>query len=313
MQLGFNNNLHPWMRMNAGVSMVTKWIFMTLFIFHLLPLTAQTWSNVSYEGYRCSILNAHNFRKQGSNITFTCDIANTGRQEIVLKTKRTGGVIVFQHDGSLSDTLISEHGAALMAAFLQTGIKLSPGAMVRQRQVTLKKGATVVLPEIPAAEDESNEMVVEYFDPKEGRDCPDLIIEHARTLKKKKHIIEIQVAITNQGDAPARIYYPTRKGEGMSITWFLSNTPGISRSSQLVKGEIITSGLDETRGWLWPGEILQWTTSIALEKEQAYRHTLHVRLDNFHYVEECDSTNNEYAHSIATPTSKVSSEPESDQ
>lgn len=313
MQLGFNNHLRPWIRMNEVVSNVTKWIFISLFVFQLLPLTAQTWSNASYEGYRCSILNAHSFKKQGNAITFICDIANTGRQEIVLKTKRTGGVIVFQHDGSLSDSLISEHGPALMAAFLQTGIKLSPGAMVRQRQITMKKGATVVLPEIPADEEESNETSVAYFDQEEGRDCPDLIITHARTLKKKKYIIEIEVGITNQGDAPARIYYPTRKGEGMSITWFLSNTPGISRSSQLVKGEIITSGLDETRGWLWPGEILQWKTSIPLEREQAYRHTLHVRLDNFQYVEECDSTNNEYAHPIVTPTSEASSEPESDQ
>lgn len=311
--MDINCNLRPWSRMNGMVSIVTKWIVMSLLIFQMHPLVAQTWSNTSYEGYRCSILNAHSFKNQGNSITFTCDIANTGRQEIVLKTKRTGGVIVFQHDGTLSDTLISEHGAALMAAFLQTGIKLSPGAMVRQRQVIMKKGATVVVPEIPASEEELNETSVEYFDQVDGRDCPDLVIEQAHTLKKKKHLIEVEVAITNQGDAPARIYYPTRKGEGMSITWFLSNTPGISRSSQLVKGEIITSGLDETRGWLWPGEILQWKTSIPLEKEQAYRHTLHVRLDNFQFVEECDSTNNEYAHPIATSTSEVPSESESDQ
>lgn len=256
-------------------------------------LDAQVFDESLYDGLRCGVVGIRDVQVQGSKVQFTCDLANTGRETLQFKGERPRPVL-FTFDAGLEASGLAEHRQAIAARILGSGLKLSAGAYLQGQRFTFDTAA----PTMDTAPQRIIGTVAEapefYYASGDGTPCPDLVVDTLMVHRQKSYRLDVTVRIRNQGDAPARLYKPGTKEDGMGATFFLGNAPMITRSSQFIQGEIFRKGLEASEGILGPGERIDWTLTLRPENWPGHLDRLQCQLDNFQYVPECDRTNNTY-------------------
>jgi len=262
------------------------------------PALAQVFDEAGYQGLRCGVVQIRDVRRQGEQLVFVCDLANTGREGLHFRGEGARPVL-FVFDGSLESAGLAERRDEIARLVLRSGLKLTPGAFLQGQKFTLPAApgsAPADPPALPPGDKVSGEETVFY---PLGREepCPDLVVDTLLLHRDKGHRLDITLRIRNQGDAPARIYVPApgKKYESMGVTFFLGNAPSISRSSLFIQGDHVRKGLDPSGGWLAPGATMDWPVRLRPAQRPAHLHTLQCQLDNYQFVMECDQTNNAYA------------------
>lgn len=257
---------------------------------------AQTWDSGAYIGWRAGLMNFKEVSVTKKQLSFRCDVANTGRLPLSLNPGSTHTEqVVFGADATLDQQGLTDLKEEIAAALVFTGVELPAGAVIRNRQFVLDR---TTWQEMKAAAEvtrlnEQTDLTRFYFaDTLLG--CPDLVVDTIHIMGESKRQWELMVFILNKGTGPARLYDPTVKGSGLPISFFTGNTPHISRSSLFLQGSMLGSGLESTSGTLEPGASVKFQTSIPRREVPLHHHQIQVRLDTFQYVEECDETNNEY-------------------
>lgn len=258
-------------------------------------LGAQVFDESLYDGLRCGVVGIRDVQVQGSKWQFTCDLANTGRESLQFKAGSPRRVL-FTFDPSLEASGLSVHREAMAALILGSGLKLSAGAYLQGQRFTLD--TSLPLAEAYGDEGSGAEPVAEapffYYPTGEGASCPDLVIDTVLVHRVKSYRLDITLRVRNRGDAPARLYSPGSKEDGMGATFFLGNAPMITRSSRFIQGDFFRKGLETSDGQLAPGEQVDWTLTLRPESWPGHFDRLQCQLDNFQYVPECDRTNNTY-------------------
>jgi hypothetical protein len=262
------------------------------------PTLAQLFDESRYEGLRCGVVQIRDLRQQGADLSFVCDLANTGREGLHFRGDG-GQAVLFVFDGSLESAGLTERREEIACHILRSGWKLPQGAFLQAQRITLPADALPFSgesqPALPKETGSVEELV--YYPRNQEEPCPDLVVDTLLLHRDKGHRLDITLRIRNQGDAPARIYVPApgKKYESMGVTFFLGNAPTISRSSLFIQGDHVRKGLDPTGGWLAPGATMDWPVRLRPDQRPAHLRMLQCQLDNYQFVMECDQTNNAYA------------------
>jgi hypothetical protein len=260
---------------------------------------AQTWEPDSYAGKRCGLLLFRDVDIQENKVSFTCDIANSGSEPLKLngKPKDIAG-LVFSEDGSLSAAGLDVYKDLVAATVAKSSISMKPGAFLQNKRFTFKK-EDVQLFALPAASVQSQPSYPvqpsEFFFSDTLNGCPDVIIDSMWIVQTKRSSILVKVRIRNIGTGPAKIYPVNAKEKGTGLSFYLGNTPTISRSSLFIHGDHLSEGLNDSQGVLLAGHDFEQLVKVPLSRRAQYLTTLLCRIDTFQYIEECDETNNQSA------------------
>lgn len=276
------------------MSLSVVWSVWALCLFTGVEMHGQSWNPEDYAGARLGVVFLRDVRMEDDRISFTCDLANTGRETLYLTgpsalSREMPVVLTLEQSSDIPD--IEDWKEAMARALLTSGLKLVPGEYLTGQRF---KGSRT--PPIPSSNRQPSrtepiENKPEMTEPVHG--CPDLVIDSVWVLNDRKYTLRVGVRLHNKGDAPA-LLYKTEGGGGMGIAFFLGNTPSIARSSRFVHGEILRSGLEADNGALLPGASFDWELKILLSQRPGYLTNLQCQLDNFQFVTECDRTNNTY-------------------
>lgn len=280
--------------MKDRLSLFVAWSVWALCIFSGAGVHGQSWNPEDYAGARLSVAFLRDVRMEEDRISFTCDLANTGRETLYLNGPSSLSrkvPVVFTLEQSSGVAGIEDWKDAMARALLTSGLKLVPGEYLTGRRF---KG--IKTPPNPSSNEqpspnERNDLPPDMSEPHGG--CPDLVIDSVWVMNDRKYTLRVGVRLRNTGNAPA-LLYKTGGDEGLGIAFFLGNTPAIARSSRFVHGEILRSGLEADAGALLPGASFDWELKILLSQRPGYLTHLQCQLDNFQFVTECDRTNNTY-------------------
>ncbi|MCO6485005.1 MAG: hypothetical protein J5I41_04435 [Saprospiraceae bacterium] len=281
--------------MTNRLSLLVVWSVWALCLFTGVEMRGQSWNPEDYAGARLGVVFLRDVRMEDDRISFTCDLANTGRETLYLTgpsalMREVPVVLTLEQSSDIPD--IEAWKETLARALLTSGLKMVPGEYLTGQRF---KGTRT--PPIPSSSGQPSrteliENIPEMTGPDEG--CPDLVIDSVWVMNDRKYTLRVGVRLRNTGDAPAFLYKTEGGEEGMGIAFFLGNTPSIARSSRFVHGEILRSGLEADNGALLPGASFDWELKILLSQRPGYLTNLQCQLDNFQFVTECDRTNNTY-------------------
>ena len=287
--------------------------FALTWVFLPLEAEAQSWNKADYAGYRCAIMQVQDVRVDDRQIRFTCSLANTGRERLLLDKSRPALTVVFTSDGSLDNAALQGEQELVAMAILTSGIQLQPGEMASRKKFEIRRDFTLPIavdpdqddsaeekvgglsPDVPAHTGATEKVFVPLIDP-DRAGCPDLVVDSLWVIATGRKSMQVAVRLANRGDGPATLYTADRQDKGMGISFYFGTSDRISRGSLFIQGEHVAEGLDGSHGELLPGESLIKEVKVDTRRHTRFLTALQCRLDTFQQIVECDETNNEFIH-----------------
>ena len=127
--------------------------------------------------------------------------------------------------------------------------------------------------------------------------CIDLTFDSVSIVQITDKYVEIEFSITNKGSKAAPIFGEKRSNtDNVSVHFYYSGTPRLTRGAILADGIYLTEGLKETKGMLAPNAVYKNKFKLSLEKKNRFYGVIILQLDVFDVLRhECDETNNIFA------------------
>lgn len=124
--------------------------------------------------------------------------------------------------------------------------------------------------------------------------CIDLAFDTVKIVALTDKYVEIDYSIINKGTIAAPLFGKKKtKRDNVSVHFYFSGTPRLSRGSILGDGIYLTEGLKDTRGMLAPNAIYTQRFRLLLKKKLQYYGVIILQLDALDILPlECDETNN---------------------
>jgi hypothetical protein len=283
----------------------------------------------SYAGYRLHVSNVKVLKAKGDLITIACDLANTGKFDIELGKGSPLPYLQFIYDHSLLSNNLDLYRDQIRYNLIRLPVKVKIGQMAKAVQI--KFSTSTLVPALADSQqgsnsqsskppkpnrssqesssplrtqpaDTSDEVVFETpkFESTDLDDilerknaCADLVIDTIVLLKTDGKTATFQYKLTNVGKGPADILgTSTEDSDNLAVRAFLSGSKSISKGSIVLGGDYVRSGVESTRGVLYPNQSLVETIQVDIRRKTRYMQVFILSIDAFMKLEECSRTNN---------------------
>ncbi|MBP7184246.1 MAG: hypothetical protein KBA06_01970 [Saprospiraceae bacterium] len=247
-----------------------------------------------YKGFRLGVSNIREVKKSKSQLLFTCDLANTGKETLTSKDDDFEEKTIISFDNTLQDHGLSRFKEEIIHAILGANIKLKAGEvdLARDFFAKIKKDK---LNTFETETTESNYNAT-HFDTKY---CPDLIIDSIIVVKKKRKEITLLASVRNIGNGPTTwIGNGKQVEDNLSINGYLSGTPVISRGAYNLGSHFIDKmNIKDVKKipheYIDVGENIWVELLFDISSYSRYTPVLVLQIDPYLTIKECDRKNNE--------------------
>lgn len=285
--------------------------------------------NPSYIGYRVALADVV-IKKQETNLTkITCTVINTGREDIALgEDLSPPNSLVISFDASLQESGLAPKVREIRDAVMQSELYVRPGEIFKKMDFTVLATPALIVPTIPEPPAQANQEVVatpiaketnpsdiapepvaenseengkngvltdkgEAAIVTEAEQCPDLIIESVRILKKTKKWVTLEYTITNQGAGSVALLGASKaETDNLALRAYMSRTEKLTRGSITLGGTYVDDLPKSSDGQLNPGNKYTGKIRLDIRKLTKFTPTIILELDPYMSVLECDETNN---------------------
>lgn len=262
-----------------------------IILFFIIPfgnIMGQDDQNPEYNGYRVFLSDAKIIKEKKSNFKVQFKITNTGSKTLNTETKS-------EYEESLvikSDDILGQVGKSAFEDLLFSKIRsgkfnLSSG----QSQTVLMK---VKIPKDRRGDDDGFDVRLGKGGRKDySRDlCPDLIVDSLVLVKKDHKNAYVEFQVKNIGKGAINIIGEEKnKLDNIAVGAFFSGTKKYS-SGDLLAGQVYLNGLKESKGILFPGQVMKARMKISRKKQSKYTKVLIIVVDSQGVVIECNEGNN---------------------
>lgn len=130
-------------------------------------------------------------------------------------------------------------------------------------------------------------------DPSEDYDCPDLVLEELKVIKRTRKVIFLEYKLKNIGTAPAPLKkIKALKSKKIGLRFHFSGDSSLSRGDILADGAYIRKSVLPADGLLLPDSSITATSKISLAKKNSFNNYLITKIDPFSMLIECNEANN---------------------
>lgn len=130
----------------------------------------------------------------------------------------------------------------------------------------------------------------------EGQNCPDLMIESVKIIKKKpKKWILVEYTIVNNGDAKAPLLKEFEKHgyqRSLGLKVFFSGDTKLGRGDVTVGGAFIGDYSKSKKEFMEPGERITEQIKIKTKNQTSFTRVVIFNIDAMQFIEECNEKNN---------------------
>ncbi len=122
--------------------------------------------------------------------------------------------------------------------------------------------------------------------------CPDLVLDSLGLVKKDKKYVYIEFKVKNIGKGAINIIGDKKEeADNILMGAYFSGSPRFSRGA-IPADHMYLTGLEETKGILFPGQVIEGKMKISRKKQTKYNKVLIIYVDSNQIVIECNETNN---------------------
>lgn len=130
------------------------------------------------------------------------------------------------------------------------------------------------------------------------KDCPDLVIESLKIVKRSKSKMTIAYTLTNKGAIPVNLLGkdPKKDTDNVAIKMYFSSDEAYERGDILIGGDYVNNKSEAvSNGMLKPGKSCEQEVTISIKTRTSFTPYIVFDVDAWQTVQECDETNNQKA------------------
>lgn len=241
-----------------------------------------------YVGYRVFLSNPELIKDKKSNFKIKVKITNTGSLSLDAseKTEYQSKLIV-SSENELVKVDKEVYADLIHEKVRNSNLNLSSGqSQMLELKINIPKDRR--MDEGGFTVSSRNRGVKDY-----SRDlCPDLVVDSLVLVKRDKKNAYVSFQVKNVGKGAINVIGdPNNKSDNIVVGAYFSGTRKYSRGA-LLAGELFLTGLEESKGILFPGQIMTGKMKVSRKKQSKYTKVLIIQVDSQGIVIECNETNN---------------------